>query len=119
MCSNSRWNPTQEQIDMLEGFYKAGIKTPRAQEIHHMTSKLRVYGDIEAKNVFYWFQNHKARQKQRQVRHSYGHDPRIHKKFLYNPISSRKDSAPYPFPYTNGNGLSFSHSITFLQRRKI
>ncbi|KAI3902249.1 hypothetical protein MKW92_033897 [Papaver armeniacum] len=111
MCSNSRWNPTKEQIDMLEGFYKEGIKTPSAQEIQHMTSKLKVYGDIEAKNVFYWFQNHKARRKQKQIRHSYGHDPRIHlinhQKFPYNQISSRKDSAPYPFPYTKGNGLSF------------
>ncbi|XP_026415940.1 WUSCHEL-related homeobox 5-like [Papaver somniferum] len=118
MCSNSRWNPTQEQIDMLEGFYKAGIKTPRAQEIQHLTSKLRVYGDIEAKNVFYWFQNHKARQKQRQVRHSYGHDPRIHKKFLYNPMSSRKDSDPCPFPYTNSNGPSTWPPPSYAHRRQ-
>ncbi|KAI3903899.1 hypothetical protein MKW92_032894 [Papaver armeniacum] len=113
MCSNSRWNPKKEQIDMLEGFYKAGIKTPSAQEIQHMTSKLKVYGDVEAKNVFYWFQNHKARQKQRQVRHTYGYDPRIH---LINQISSPMGSAVCPCPYTNGN--EFSHSITFLRRQK-
>ncbi|XP_026451327.1 WUSCHEL-related homeobox 5-like [Papaver somniferum] len=104
MCNHSRWNPTKEQIDMLEGIYKAGITTPSAAEIQHMTSKLRMYGDIEGKNVFYWFQNHKARQRQRQVRHSYGsgyHDPRIHFKhqLLHNQISSSMGLAP---PNTNG-----------------
>ncbi|KAI3960940.1 hypothetical protein MKW98_019141 [Papaver atlanticum] len=124
MCSNSRWNPSKEQIDMLEGFYKAGIKTPSAAEIQDMTSKLRVYGDIEGKNVFYWFQNHKARQKQRQVRHAYdyGYDPKIRlinrQQFLIrNQISSPMGSALYPSPYTNGNDLSFSHSFIFLHRR--
>ncbi|KAI3928752.1 hypothetical protein MKW98_024353 [Papaver atlanticum] len=119
MCNHSRWNPTKEQIDMLEGFYKAGITTPSAAEIQHMTSKLRMYGDIEGKNVFYWFQNHKARQRQRQVRHSYGYyDPRGHlnHQFLHNQISSPVGFAPYPSPNTNGNPLFFfyNHLLYFI-----
>ncbi|XP_045821852.1 WUSCHEL-related homeobox 2 [Trifolium pratense] len=64
--SSSRWNPTKEQISMLENLYKQGIKTPSAEEIQQITARLRVYGHIEGKNVFYWFQNHKARQRQKQ-----------------------------------------------------
>ncbi|OMO67732.1 hypothetical protein CCACVL1_20350 [Corchorus capsularis] len=63
---NSRWNPTKEQINMLENLYRQGIRTPSAEQIQHITSRLKVYGTIEGKNVFYWFQNHKARQRQKQ-----------------------------------------------------
>ncbi|MCL7037856.1 hypothetical protein MKW94_001990 [Papaver nudicaule] len=103
----SRWNPTKEQIDMLEGFYKAGITCPSTAEIHHMTSKLRVYGVVEAKNVFYWFQNHKARQRQRQVRYAYGYDPRLH--FNHQQVPCPMSLSPNPpVPDTNGNHLFFS-----------
>lgn len=64
--SSSRWNPTKEQINMLESLYRQGIRTPSAEQIQQITSRLRVYGHIEGKNVFYWFQNHKARQRQKQ-----------------------------------------------------
>ncbi|XWS74144.1 hypothetical protein CRYUN_Cryun02cG0190500 [Craigia yunnanensis] len=63
---NSRWNPTKEQISMLESLYGQGIRTPSADQIQQITSRLKVYGTIEGKNVFYWFQNHKARQRQKQ-----------------------------------------------------
>ncbi|CAI9754550.1 unnamed protein product [Fraxinus pennsylvanica] len=71
LCSNStssgsRWNPTKEQINMLESLYMQGLRTPSAEQIQQITEKLRVYGHIEGKNVFYWFQNHKARQRQKQ-----------------------------------------------------
>ncbi|KAL8198071.1 hypothetical protein R6Q57_024548 [Mikania cordata] len=61
-----RWNPTKEQIDMLENLYKQGVRTPTAEQIQEITKKLQKYGHIEGKNVFYWFQNHKARQRQKQ-----------------------------------------------------
>ncbi|XWS53141.1 hypothetical protein CRYUN_Cryun11dG0132300 [Craigia yunnanensis] len=63
---NSRWNPTKEQISLLESFYRQGIRTPSTDQIQQITSRLKVYGTIEGKNVFYWFQNHKARQRQKQ-----------------------------------------------------
>ena len=63
----SRWNPTKEQIEMLEKMYSnEGVRTPSAEQIQQITARLRVYGHIEGKNVFYWFQNHKARQRQKQ-----------------------------------------------------
>ncbi|XP_022752748.1 WUSCHEL-related homeobox 2-like [Durio zibethinus] len=63
---NSRWNPTKEQISLLESLYRQGMRTPSADQIQQITSRLKVYGTIEGKNVFYWFQNQKARQRQKQ-----------------------------------------------------
>jgi len=77
ISSSSRWNPTKEQITMLENLYKQGIKTPSAEEIQEITARLRVYGHIEGKNVFYWFQNHKARQRQKQKQESIAYFNRL------------------------------------------
>ncbi|KAH9309113.1 hypothetical protein KI387_037024, partial [Taxus chinensis] len=68
--SGTRWNPTPEQIRILEMFYKGGMRTPNAEQIEHITAQLRQYGKIEGKNVFYWFQNHKARERQKQKRNT-------------------------------------------------
>ncbi|KAK4383550.1 WUSCHEL-related homeobox 5 [Sesamum angolense] len=67
----SRWNPTKEQINMLEGLYRQGLRTPTAEQIQQITARLRAFGHIEGKNVFYWFQNHKARQRQKQKQDSF------------------------------------------------
>ncbi|CAB4313218.1 unnamed protein product [Prunus armeniaca] len=63
--SSSRWCPTPEQLMILEEMYRAGIRTPNASQIQHITAQLSLYGKIEGKNVFYWFQNHKARDRQK------------------------------------------------------
>ncbi|GMI91137.1 WUSCHEL related homeobox 4 [Hibiscus trionum] len=68
----TRWNPTQEQIGILEMLYRGGIRTPNAQQIEQVTAQLGKYGKIEGKNVFYWFQNHKARERQKLKRSSLG-----------------------------------------------
>ncbi|CAI9753607.1 unnamed protein product [Fraxinus pennsylvanica] len=65
---SSRWNPTPEQLQTLEELYRRGIRTPSAEQIQLITSQLRRYGKIEGKNVFYWFQNHKARERQKRRR---------------------------------------------------
>nr|ACN56439.1 WUSCHEL-related homeobox-containing protein 4 [Ocotea catharinensis] len=62
----TRWNPTQEQIGILEMLYRGGMRTPNGQQIEDITAQLSRYGKIEGKNVFYWFQNHKARERQKQ-----------------------------------------------------
>ncbi|KAL8492010.1 hypothetical protein ACS0TY_023566 [Phlomoides rotata] len=66
----TRWNPTQEQIGILETLYRGGMRTPNAQQIEQITAELAKYGKIEGKNVFYWFQNHKARERQKQKRNT-------------------------------------------------
>ncbi|XP_077230727.1 WUSCHEL related homeobox 1 [Tasmannia lanceolata] len=65
---SSRWNPTPEQLRILEDLYRRGTRTPTAEQIQHITAQLRRFGKIEGKNVFYWFQNHKARERQKRRR---------------------------------------------------
>ncbi|KAE8658936.1 putative beta-galactosidase [Hibiscus syriacus] len=71
-AGGTRWNPTQEQIGILEMMYRGGMRTPNARQIEQITALLGKYGRIEGKNVFYWFQNHKARDRQKQKRNSLG-----------------------------------------------
>ncbi|KAI5666136.1 hypothetical protein M9H77_15989 [Catharanthus roseus] len=63
--TTTRWSPTPEQLMILEEMYKGGLRTPNASQIQRITSHLSFYGKIEGKNVFYWFQNHKARDRQK------------------------------------------------------
>ncbi|RDY00457.1 WUSCHEL-related homeobox 2, partial [Mucuna pruriens] len=91
--SVSRWSPTKEQISMLENLYMEGIRTPNAEQIQHITSRLKAYGHIEGKNVFYWFQNHKARQRQKLKQQSI----RYSNRFLHtsHPIPQNVVYSPY------------------------
>ncbi|KAK4479941.1 hypothetical protein RD792_012993, partial [Penstemon davidsonii] len=64
--SSTRWTPTSEQIRILKDlYYNNGVRSPTAEQIQRISAKLRQYGKIEGKNVFYWFQNHKARERQK------------------------------------------------------
>ncbi|KAL9229631.1 hypothetical protein vseg_005079 [Gypsophila vaccaria] len=68
LCRQSctRWTPTTEQIKLLkELYYINGVRSPTADQIQAICAQLRRYGKIEGKNVFYWFQNHKARERQK------------------------------------------------------
>ena len=86
---SSRWNPTPEQLRALEELYRRGTRTPSAEQIQHITAQLRRFGKIEGKNVFYWFQNHKARERQKRRRqmesasddHHQGHNHNHHRDF--------------------------------------
>ncbi|GAB2222268.1 hypothetical protein Droror1_Dr00013475 [Drosera rotundifolia] len=64
-ATTTRWRPTPDQLMILEELYMGGIKTPSAAQIRRITGHLSLYGKVECKNVFYWFQNHKAREKQK------------------------------------------------------
>ncbi|KAE8667201.1 WUSCHEL-related homeobox 1 [Hibiscus syriacus] len=65
---SSRWNPTPEQLLALEELYRRGTRTPSAAQIQQIAARLQRFGKIEGKNVFYWFQNHKARERQKRRR---------------------------------------------------
>ncbi|GLT89148.1 hypothetical protein SLE2022_071460 [Rubroshorea leprosula] len=60
-----RWNPTTEQVKVLTELFRSGLRTPSTDEIQKISTQLSFYGKIESKNVFYWFQNHKARERQK------------------------------------------------------
>uniref|UniRef100_A0ACD5TYD1 Uncharacterized protein n=1 Tax=Avena sativa TaxID=4498 RepID=A0ACD5TYD1_AVESA len=65
VSGTTRWCPTPEQLMILEEMYRGGLRTPNASQIQQITAHLAHYGRIEGKNVFYWFQNHKARDRQK------------------------------------------------------
>lgn len=60
-----RWNPTAEQVKVLTELFRAGLRTPSTEQIQRISTHLSAFGKVESKNVFYWFQNHKARERQR------------------------------------------------------
>ncbi|KAF9678204.1 hypothetical protein SADUNF_Sadunf07G0010700 [Salix dunnii] len=66
--TSTRWTPTADQIRILkELYYIKGVRSPNGAEIQQISARLRKYGKIEGKNVFYWFQNHKARERQKKI----------------------------------------------------
>jgi hypothetical protein len=58
-----RWNPTAEQVKVLTELFRAGLRTPTTDQIQRISTHLSAFGKVESKNVFYWFQNHKARER--------------------------------------------------------
>ncbi|CAH8280220.1 unnamed protein product [Arabidopsis lyrata] len=113
-ASSSRWNPTKDQITLLENLYKQGIRTPSADQIQQITGRLRAYGHIEGKNVFYWFQNHKARQRQKQKQERMAYFNRLlHKtsRFFHPPPCSNVGCvSPY---YLQQVGLNQQHGSVY------
>ncbi|RCV28066.1 hypothetical protein SEVIR_5G381600v4 [Setaria viridis] len=97
--ANARWNPTKEQLAALEGLYEHGLRTPSAEQIKQITARLREHGHIEGKNVFYWFQNHKARQRQKQKQDSFAYFTRLLRRPPPLPMLVRP---PGPLPYPHG-----------------
>ncbi|EFJ21095.1 hypothetical protein SELMODRAFT_451015 [Selaginella moellendorffii] len=62
-----RWRPNEEQLAILEDFYKQG--TPTSQEnIDTITELLRHRGPAELNKVYSWFQNKKSRDKRKRRR---------------------------------------------------
>ncbi|KAG8387756.1 hypothetical protein BUALT_Bualt02G0054400 [Buddleja alternifolia] len=92
--STTRWCPTPEQLMILEEMYRRGVRTPNASQIQKITAHLATYGKIQGKNVFYWFQNHKARDRQKlrkklakqlHQHHLLQYQPHHHQTLLFNP----------------------------------
>ncbi|XP_051113521.1 putative WUSCHEL-related homeobox 2 [Andrographis paniculata] len=61
----TRWRPSPEQLVILQELYGRGLSNPKAAQIRSITAHLAAYGKIEGKSVFYWFQNRKARDRQK------------------------------------------------------
>ncbi|CAO1944476.1 unnamed protein product [Urochloa humidicola] len=97
--ANARWNPTKEQVAVLEGLYEHGVRTPSAEQIKQITARLREHGHIEGKNVFYWFQNHKARQRQKQKQESFAYFTRFLRRPPPLPMLAVRPPGPPPCLY--------------------
>ncbi|GLJ54836.1 hypothetical protein SUGI_1177700 [Cryptomeria japonica] len=55
-----KWKPTEEQLQILKALYINAYSKPSTEQIHHIANLFKKYGDLEAKNVYYWFQNRRA-----------------------------------------------------------
>ncbi|KAF0919404.1 hypothetical protein E2562_029350 [Oryza meyeriana var. granulata] len=93
--ANARWTPTKEQIAVLEGLYRQGLRTPTTEQIQQITARLREHGHIEGKNVFYWFQNHKARQRQKQKQQSFDYFSKLFRRPPPLPVLHRPLARPF------------------------
>ncbi|KAJ0252813.1 WUSCHEL-related homeobox 6 [Hirschfeldia incana] len=89
VAASSRWNPTPEQIKALEEIYRRGTRTPTTEQIQQIASQLGKYGQIEGKNVFYWFQNHKSRERLKRRRCEGDYDINN----AHEPLKDFKDSS--------------------------
>ncbi|KAL7153769.1 hypothetical protein ABFS83_04G190400 [Erythranthe nasuta] len=99
-----RWCPTAEQVMILDELYRRGLKTPNSAQIQKIAGHLSFYGKVQGKNVFYWFQNHKARERQKLrkkfanllLHHQQLHDPQT--RFL-DPPTRFLQPPPQPPPF--------------------
>nr|ACN56438.1 WUSCHEL-like protein 1 [Ocotea catharinensis] len=102
--TSTRWNPTTDQIRILkELYYIKGVRSPNGAEIQQISARLRKYGKIEGKNVFYWFQNHKARERQKKSLTKDGH---MHRRTACNPVDY------YSYKYSNRSSYASSSAKT-------
>ena len=99
-----RWTPTSEQVKVLTELFRSGLRTPSTDQIQRISTQLSFYGKIESKNVFYWFQNHKARERQKRRRVS-SDDDKI--------SSSAKRTCIFFFFFFEGSNKSSSLAIPF------
>ncbi|KAL1807681.1 hypothetical protein ACET3Z_024671 [Daucus carota] len=88
MMGAARWTPTPEQLYALEEIYQTGTRTPSATQIQQIAARLRRFGKIEGKNVFYWFQNHKARERQKRRRQQLRNDPFLNQPHFHGNVPS-------------------------------
>ncbi|KAE8662883.1 2-oxoglutarate and Fe(II)-dependent oxygenase superfamily protein isoform 1 [Hibiscus syriacus] len=108
--SSTRWTPTTEQIRILkELYYNNGVRSPSADQIQRISARLRQYGKIEGKNVFYWFQNHKARERQKKRFNTTTSDHHVPMQ-RPNIAANGNNNNKYPIPtitpgYSSSNGV--------------
>ncbi|KAJ8551809.1 hypothetical protein K7X08_028252 [Anisodus acutangulus] len=85
------------------------MRNPTSSQVQKITDHLSLYGNIQCKNVFYWFQNHKARDRQK-LRKELLH------KMQKNPSDDDDDfPAPQPqlTPTNNSNILDYNFPANF------
>ncbi|KOM25490.1 hypothetical protein LR48_Vigan107s000900 [Vigna angularis] len=64
------WAPTREQVALPEALFAFGIRNPNREQVHEITTRLKVYGEIGEYSVYCWFQNYGYREKQRCLKRS-------------------------------------------------
>ncbi|XP_049367035.1 WUSCHEL-related homeobox 3-like [Solanum verrucosum] len=101
-----RWSPTPQQLMILQDLYRKGLRNPTSSQVQKITTHLSLYGKIQCKNVFYWFQNHKARDRQK-LRKELMILHKIHK-------TTSDDDVPHQFhttPNTNNTNINLDYNF--------
>ncbi|XP_042509840.1 WUSCHEL-related homeobox 3-like [Macadamia integrifolia] len=114
--ASTRWCPTPEQLMILEELYRGGIRTPNSTQIQQITTHLSLYGKIEGKNVFYWFQNHKARDRQKLRRKLLRQQQQQLQQHHHHQTHNRDSPPPPP---SSSSSSSSSSSALLLRRFNI
>ncbi|KAF5447062.1 hypothetical protein F2P56_032641 [Juglans regia] len=122
VAASSRWCPTSEQLMILEEMYRSGIRTPNASQIQKITANLSFYGKIEGKNVFYWFQNHKARDRQK-LRRKVSRQLQLQQQQHYYQMNQSNDRFPGYYESPSSPALPqlffFDSSVSFLPQEGV
>ncbi|CAL9085620.1 unnamed protein product [Musa acuminata var. zebrina] len=108
---STRWCPTPEQLMILEEMYRSGVRTPNASQIQQITARLSCYGRIEGKNVFYWFQNHKARERQKLRRRLCSHYQLLYSanSLPHHQFYCSQEAPVFPLPFHHATPSPFLH----------
>ena len=65
---SNRWRPTERQKEILEQLFNQGERNPSRQRANEITNMLKSHGDVQARNISYWFQNSHSRRKRKEQR---------------------------------------------------
>lgn len=98
-----RWSPTPQQLMILQDLYRKGLRNPTSSQVQKITTHLSLYGKIQCKNVFYWFQNHKARDRQK-LRKELMMLHKIHK-------NTSDDDVPHQFHTTQNTNSNLEYNF--------
>src|SRR6516165_3172987 len=59
-----RWKPEEAQLRILEeAFRNNGGHSPSIEQILLLTTQLQQYGEVEARNIFFWFENRRRKER--------------------------------------------------------
>ncbi|XP_020576529.1 WUSCHEL-related homeobox 9-like [Phalaenopsis equestris] len=110
LCSKAgakcgRWNPTAEQVKVLMDLFSAGLRTPSTEQIQKISYHLSSFGKIENKNVFYWFQNHKARERHHHPQKKRRRPPPAPTSPVHSELFVIEPSEHRKFPVTKLSGI--------------
>src|SRR6516165_5329641 len=60
----TRWKPEEAQLRILEEVFRNnGGHSPSTAQILLLTTQLQQYGEVEARNIFFWFENRRRKER--------------------------------------------------------
>src|SRR6516165_7679659 len=60
----TRWKPEEAQLRILEEVFRNNVgHSPSTAQILLLTTQLQQYGEVEARNIFFWFENRRRKER--------------------------------------------------------